>query len=147
MKISEWLAEAWARIDVLDAELIAIKVFAPEGVDRSWLAAHDDEEVSERKLARAEEFLKRRAGGEPLAYIFGSTEFYGRGFKVSPEVLIPRPETEGLIELIKGLKLPRDARFLEIGTGSGCIAVTLVAEYPEARVVATDVSEEALAVA
>ncbi len=89
----------------------------------------------------------RRAGGEPLAYIFGFKEFYGRKFKISPEVLIPRPETEGLIELVRGLDLSEKPKFLEIGTGSGCIAVTLAAEFPRAKVVATDVSEGVLEMA
>lgn len=91
--------------------------------------------------------VARRASGEPLAYIFGFKEFYGRKFKVSPEVLIPRPETEGLIELVRGLDLSEKPKFLEIGTGSGCIAVTLAAEFPRAKVVATDVSEGVLEMA
>lgn len=163
MKISEWLAGAKRKIDALDAELIALSAFAPfipEGADRSWLAAHGDFEVPEVEsnaalatvlagsvVLAADEMLARRVGGEPLAYIFGFKEFYGRKFEVSPEVLIPRPETETLVELIKELDLPAEPRFLEVGTGSGCIAVTLAAEFPEARVVATDVSEGALRVA
>lgn len=147
MKISEWLAGAKRKIDVLDAELIALSAFAQEGADRSWLAAHGDAAASSEAILTADEMLARRAGGEPLAYILGSKEFYGRKFKVSPEVLIPRPETETLIELIKELDLPEKARFLEMGTGSGCIAATLAAEFPRSFVMATDVSEGALGVA
>lgn len=163
MKISEWLAGAKRKIDALDAELIALSAFAPfipEGADRSWLAAHGDFEVPEVEsnaasatvlagsaVMAADEMLARRVGGEPLVYILGFKEFYGREFEVLPEVLIPRPETETLIELIKELNLSAEPRFLEVGTGSGCIAVTLAAEFPEARVVATDVSAGALRVA
>lgn len=154
MTISGWLAEARTRIDALDAELIAVRVFAPGGsavngaeVDRSWLAAHGEDEISEDLATLANEMAARRAGGEPLAYIFGFKEFYGRKFKISPEVLIPRPETEGLIELVRGLDLSEKPKFLEIGTGSGCIAVTLAAEFPRAKVVATDVSEGVLEMA
>ncbi len=154
MTISEWLAEARARVDALDAELIAVRVFAPgdsalggAGVDRSWLAAHGEDELAEDLATLANEMVARRASGEPLAYIFGFKEFYGRKFKVSPEVLIPRPETEGLIELVRGLDLSEKPKFLEIGTGSGCIAVTLAAEFPRAKVVATDVSEGVLEMA
>lgn len=154
MTISEWLTEARTRVNALDAELIAVRVFAPGDsvvngaeVDRSWLAAHGEDELAEDLAILANEMVVRRAGGEPLAYIFGFKEFYGRKFKVSPEVLIPRPETEGLIELVRGLDLSEKPRFLEIGTGSGCIAVTLAAEFPWAKVVATDVSEGALEIA
>lgn len=147
MKISEWLAGAKREISTLDAELIALSAFAPEGVDRSWLVAHGDSAVSSEAVLTADGMLTRRAGGEPLAYILGFKEFYGRKFKVSPEVLIPRPETEELIELIQELDLPEDARFIEVGTGSGCIAATLAAEFPRSLVLATDVSEGALKVA
>ena len=154
MTISEWLAEARTRIDALDTELIAVRFFAPGDsvvngaeVDRSWLAAHGEDEIFADLATLANEMVARRASGEPLAHIFGFKEFYGRKFKVSPEVLIPRPETEGLIELIRGLDLPEEPKFLEIGTGSGCIAATLAAECPRAKVVATDVSERALEMA
>lgn len=147
MKIVEWLAGAKQKIDMLDAELIALTAFAPEGADRSWLAAHGDFVVPSEAVLVADGMLVRRTGGEPLAYILGFREFYGRKFKVSPEVLIPRPETETLVDLIKGLDLPAEPRFLEVGTGSGCIAATLAAEFPQSFVVATDVSEGALGVA
>lgn len=154
MTISEWLAEARTRIDALDAELIAVRVFVPGDsamngaeVDRSWLAAHGEDEIFADLATLANEMVARRASGEPLAYLFGFKEFYGRKFKVSPEVLIPRPETEGLIELVRGLDLSEKPKFLEIGTGSGCIAATLAAEFPRAKVVATDVSTEVLGIA
>jgi release factor glutamine methyltransferase len=90
----------------------------------------------------------RRAAGEPLAYLLGEREFYGRPFTVTPEVLVPRPETELLVDLalerLRGLPHPR---VLDLGTGSGCVAVTLALEHAGARVTATDASTAALAVA
>lgn len=147
MKVNEWIEGAKQKVSALDAELIAARAFAPRDADRSWLAAHGEDEVSERGLDLAEQFLAKRAEGVPLAYLFREKEFYGRDFRVTPEVLVPRAETETLIELVKELDLPAQAQILEIGTGSGCIAVTLACELPQSRVLATDVSEGALLVA
>jgi release factor glutamine methyltransferase len=91
--------------------------------------------------------LARRLAGEPIAYIFGEREFYGRPFTVDSRVLIPRPETEHLVELALTLDLPARPRILDLGTGSGCVAVTLACELPAARLTATDISPAALAVA
>lgn len=147
MIVKEWLAQAKKKIDTLDAELIAVRGLAPHGVDRSWLAVHDSDEMTEARLEFVNSMLKKRQDGVPLAYILGEKEFYGRKFFVNPTVLIPRPETESLIELIKSLKLPQDPHFLEIGTGSGCIAITLALEYAQSDVVATDISVRALEMA
>ena len=147
MRLDEWLAQAKNQIDALDAELIAVKTLAPRGTDRSWLVAHDDELVNEPQQAKLTKMLKKRQSGMPLAYILGEKEFYGRKFEVTPDVLIPRPETEVLIELIKDLPLNMQPNFLEIGTGSGCIAVTLALEFPQSYVLATDISVPALDVA
>ncbi len=147
MTITEWLKLARERIDTLDAELIALAVFAPEGADRSWLAAHNVVKITTDMAEKAEKMLQRREEGEPLAYILGEKEFYGRNFKVDRRVLIPRPETEVLIDLIKELSGGEKVRILELGTGSGCIAVTLALELPQAKVLATDVSSELLEVA
>ena len=146
MNVKEWLDLAKKQIDSLDAELIALKVFAPLYADRSWLVAHGDKKVA-KLCERADKMLQKRKLGTPLAYILGEKEFYGRSFQVQPGVLIPRPETEGLIEIIKSLDLPKQADFLEIGTGSGCIAITLALEHPQAHVVASDISTRALSVA
>lgn len=98
-------------------------------------------------LRRLEDALIRRVAGEPLAYIVGEKGFYGRKFYVDGRVLIPRPETEALVDLIKTIAEGKKLRILEVGTGSGCLAVTLAREMPMAEILATDISAEALAVA
>lgn len=114
----------------------------------AWLEAHRDDALSAEAATRFADWVARRAAGEPVAYLLGRREFYGRDFKVGPAVLIPRHETELLVELALG-KLPKDGRpgLLDLGTGSGCIAVTLALEAPGAQVTAVDVSPQALAVA
>ena len=92
--------------------------------------------------------LTRRLGGEPVAYILGEREFYGLVFEVAPAVLIPRPETELLVELaLERIPEGAAARVLDLGTGTGCVAITLAKLRPTARVIATDLSQEALSVA
>lgn len=148
MDLNSWLLGAKKRIAALDAELIALRVFALDEVDRSWLAGEAATmELHPALVKRAEEMVVRRQNGEPLAYILGEKEFYGRNFVVNKAVLIPRPETESLIDLAKSLKLPKRPRFIEVGTGSGCIAVTLALEFPQAAVLATDAYLKALDVA
>jgi release factor glutamine methyltransferase len=93
------------------------------------------------------EWIGRREAGEPVAYLLGEREFYGRTFAVDQRVLIPRPETEHLVEAALRLPLPPAPLVLDVGTGSGCVAVTLAAERPAARVVAADLSLAALALA
>jgi release factor glutamine methyltransferase len=103
--------------------------------------------VDAATAARFGGLIARRATGEPVAYLLGEREFFGRRFEVDRRVLIPRPETEHLVEAALALPLPPAPRLLDVGTGSGCIAVTLALELPAARVVASDVSPAALAVA
>lgn len=114
---------------------------------RAWLLAHAEYRPTELERERIDWLLARRADGTPIAYLHGKREFYGREFCVDPAVLIPRPETEYLIEWALTLELPDRARVADIGTGSGCIALTLAAERPRWHCVATDISAEALAVA
>ena len=147
MTIKQWLECAKKQMASLDAELIALKCFADIDVDRSWLATHDVVKITTEMQKKANEMMQKRVSGMPLAYILGEKEFYGRKFEVNSDVLIPRPETETLIDLIRELPLPKQPSFLEVGTGSGCIAVTLALEYPQAYVLATDVSVKALDVA
>jgi release factor glutamine methyltransferase len=113
------------------------------GCQRSWLFAHSDEELKELWWIHYGRYLHQRIEGKPTQYITGKQEFYGRDFRVTPDALIPRPETEHLIET--ALRQPA-ASILDIGTGSGAIAVTLALET-NARVFATDLSAAALRVA
>ncbi|MGO9445622.1 MAG: peptide chain release factor N(5)-glutamine methyltransferase [Thiobacillaceae bacterium] len=117
-------------------------------VDRVWLVLNQEDALHATDLARYEQLLRRRLAGEPVAYILGRREFYGRSFMVNPDVLIPRPETEQLIDLAVARlpdSTPEDV--LDLGTGSGCIAITLAILRPACRVVGIDVSQAALAVA
>ncbi len=91
--------------------------------------------------------ISRRISGVPLQYIVGHQEFYGRDFVVNPSVLIPRPETEFIVESVLETRPPANSRIVDVGTGSGCIAITLALELPKATVVASDISQDALKVA
>ncbi len=129
----------------LEAQLL---MAAALDVNRAWLLAHDDEMLDPPVAARYTSWLKRRLTGEPIAYIFGEKEFYGLMFKVSPAVLIPRPETELLLELaLARIPVDRPCRVLDLGTGSGIIAITLAKLRPLAELVAVDVSPAALELA
>ncbi len=144
MNVSSWLKRAaTSQISHLDAELILAHALNKE---RVFLHAHPDYELTESEQRKAEEYLKRRQNHEPVAYILGSKEFYGREFLVTPDTLIPRPETEAIVDLVKELSLDKP-RILDVGTGSGCIAITLKLELPESDVMAVDISEKALTVA
>lgn len=118
------------------------------GKDRTFLISHAEDEVDENTLGRLREFVQRRATGEPLQYITGVQDFYGREFLVTPDVLIPRPETELLVEAALQIVDDSGAPFIcDVGTGSGCIAVTLLCEIVYARAVAIDKSPAALEIA
>ena len=117
------------------------------GRDEATILAHPEEELDRAAADRFHALLDRRLAGEPIAYIFGEREFYGRPFAVDRRVLVPRPETEHLVELALELDLPPRPRILDLGTGSGCLAVTLACELAGARLVASDISPAALAVA
>ena len=119
-------------------------------VDRTRLLTHPEQAVSDEDRQSFLRMIERRAAGEPLQYVTGHQEFYKLDFLVTPAVLIPRPETEFLVERV--LALVRDDQLaapliVDAGTGSGCIAVTLAVELPAARLIATDISGAALAVA
>lgn len=113
--------------------------------DRTFLISHAEEKLNLNESLEFRKVVERRAAGEPLQYIMGQQDFYGRVFRVTPEVLIPRPETELLVEA--ALELMNGSRFCDVGTGSGCIAVTLLCECPDSYGVGLDVSPGALAVA
>lgn len=118
------------------------------GCTAAQVAAYPERGLAAEQAARYVELLDRRAAGEPVAYLLGEREFYGRRFGVSPAVLIPRPETELIVDLVKARIAPEAApAILDLGTGSGALAVTLALEIPAARVTAVDLSPTALAVA
>jgi release factor glutamine methyltransferase len=132
----------------IEAELMVREAIGSKS--RAYLYAHMDEELPVEAAQKLDEFIARRLNNEPLAYIVGHREFFNVDLKVTPATLIPRPETETLVETAIELVNQRQARYLqvaEIGTGSGAIAIALAVVFPELNVVATDVSEEALAVA
>ncbi|MGE5235349.1 MAG: peptide chain release factor N(5)-glutamine methyltransferase [Acidobacteriota bacterium] len=117
------------------------------GRQESWLLAHPDDEVRADAVMRFNDVVARRDGGEPAHAILGECPFWGRPFLVSPDVLIPRPETELLVERALTLPVPSDARIVDVGTGSGCIAISVALERPRAQVVATEFSLPAVQVA
>lgn len=114
------------------------------GKDRSWVNAHAEYELNNEQISILDKQLKRRVNREPLAYIRSKAWFYGRFFEVNPDVLIPRPESESFIELVKEIK-PKTV--VDIGTGSGILAITAKLEIPNLKVFATDISGQALKVA
>ena len=115
---------------------------------RAWLMAHGDELLSDELFLSYTELLERRRRGEPIQYITGETEFYGLPFRVTPEVLIPRPETEHLVEKVIELAARfEQPRIVDVGTGSGAIAVALAHEWLSAVITAIDLSRSALAIA
>jgi release factor glutamine methyltransferase len=141
----------------LAAELLLIHVVAR---DRTWLYAHPEEMPSPESAAKYFALLERRASGEPTQHLTGKQEFWGLEFEVTPDVLIPRPETEHLIEValdrlavreIRAGRAPQlkgeDVTMVDLGTGSGCIAIALAKELPAAAIFATDISRPALEVA
>jgi release factor glutamine methyltransferase len=118
------------------------------GVNRAFLLAHPEQVPRARASAAYMDMFARRLDGEPVAYILGEREFYGLAFQVTPAVLIPRPETELLVELALA-RIPEDvpARVLDLGAGTGCVAIVLARLRPAARVIATDLSQDALGLA
>ena len=123
------------------------------GFSRIWLLIHKELKLNDEQNIIASQYLERLKNHEPIQYILGETEFYGLKFKVNPSVLIPRPETEELVEWVKPPHPPKGGflsgtpTLLDVGTGSGCIAVALKKKYPSATVSAIDISAEALKVA
>lgn len=142
-RVGEKYVTAWVPKKLGIADVSMASIYSYKDTIRNTIGELD----FEKYLARAEWTVDMRAKGVPLAYLTGHQEFYGRQFLVSPDVLIPRVETEALIDLVKGLKLSNNPRILEVGTGSGCVAITLGQELPQARIYATDISDSALDVA
>jgi release factor glutamine methyltransferase len=157
MKIAHTLASALTSLSVsgnneakLEAQLLLQHTLK---VNRAWLIAHEDENLTPEKLAEFNTLVERRAKGEPIAYILGEREFYGLNFIVTPDTLIPRADTETLVDaaLVKisatKIKPNDEVRILDLGTGSGAIALTIAKHRPQAQVTAVDASVAALAVA
>ncbi len=145
MTLAEALAEARQRIPPAEVRLLLGHLLTRSA---AWLEAHREEMLSTEQLVQFRGLVARRAAGEPVAYLLGSREFYGRDFVVTPAVLIPRPETELLVEVALGkVGAGGTAKILDLGAGSGCIAITLALELPAAQVTAVDVSSAALVVA
>ena len=129
-----------------DAESLLLHLFPNK--NRAWVVAHADEELSDSRAANYASLVERRLGGEPTQYIKGEAEFYGLPFYVTPDVLIPRPETEHLVEKVVALApLFSRTRIVDVGTGSGVIAIALAHEWPDAELTAIDVSVPALELA
>src|ERR1700720_3611161 len=150
------LREADVPSFTLAAELLLLHV--PDR-NRTWLYAHPEEVLSDTEAKRFLDLLARRAAGEPTQHLTGKQEFWGLEFEVTPDVLIPRPETEHVIEValdrlaLRELRAGRPQKSVgeglqvtDIGTGSGCIAIALAKEFPTANFYATDISLAALAV-
>ena len=132
-----------ARLPRREAEILLQGVLR---CDRARLIAHAEQSVDSAKALAARVWFSRRLAGEPIAHILGVREFYGLALQVTADVLIPRPETELLVELALGRAGP-GARVLELGTGSGAVAVALWSKRPDLKITASDISEEALEIA
>lgn len=154
MNISNWLKNATKQLkDIgiesarLDAELILTETIRK---NRTYLHAHLDEELDPRRIDIANARLELRKDRVPLAYIVGYKEFYGRNFTVSPQVLIPRPESEDMITLlleITASDISANKSLIDVGTGSGCLGITAALERPGLSVILSDISSQALVVA
>jgi release factor glutamine methyltransferase len=176
MTIHQWLSNATSSLQAagipsarLDAELILAHVLKK---DRTWLIAHASDTLpvdedsafpaerakTNEQLAasasettggveRANQLVRKRAQRIPLGYLLGHKEFYGRDFIVNEQVLIPRPETEAMIESLQRIASQKDGALLDVGTGSGCIAITAKLELPKLTVIAADISDPALDIA
>ena len=151
MTIGDWLRHATAMLakaGIVSARLDALLLLGSElNQQKAWLLAHDDEPLTSAQQNDLDTQLTRRTTREPLAYILGIKEFYGHEFIVTPQVLIPRPETEAIIDLLSTLPLAEHATVADIGTGSGALAITLKLEHPALDVIATDINAQTLNVA
>ncbi|MEE8106511.1 MAG: peptide chain release factor N(5)-glutamine methyltransferase [Planctomycetota bacterium] len=140
-KTAPWLKERGAESARLDAEILLAHVLE---CDRVTLYTDGERPLIDAELDSYRELVRRRARGEPVAYLVGQREFYGLPMAVTPDVLIPRPETEAIVDRVRELE---PATILDLCTGSGCIAIACAVRLPEAQIVATDVSAAALEVA
>jgi len=159
MTVSDWLTRASVYLEkahVETAHLDALVLLEDRvAKDRAWLLAHPESQLTTIQETALEKLLKRRAAHEPLAYVRGHCEFYGRKFVLTPAVLQPRPETETLIDVFKGLvsqallkpKSRQNLRVADIGTGSGAIGITIALELPNCKVELLEIDKKAAEVA
>jgi release factor glutamine methyltransferase len=153
VSLGDWLRQGQSRLQAgphpqraqRDAETLLLNL---TGKNRAWLLAHLDEEFGGCKSIGYSQLIERRLAGEPIQYITGECEFYGLPFRVNRDVLIPRPETEHLVEKVLDLAAVfEQPRIVDVGTGSGAIAVALAHTLPSAQVTALDLSKAALSLA
>ena len=151
MTIDEFVRVATAQLDqagIKTARLDVLVLLSDEiRQDKAWILAHGDMELTPTQLSNLHSKLACREAREPLAYIRRIQEFFGYAFTVTPDVLIPRPETEMLVELLLDLPLGPKATVIDVGTGSGAIAISIKRARPDLHIYATDISDAALAVA
>lgn len=145
------IAQSQARLqaqglDRLDAQLLLLHVLDLPAQRRGWLLAHDREQLAPEQITQLSQLAQRRLAGEPLAYLTGYKAFFGLNLQVDARVLVPRPDTETLVEWALSL-LAGEQRVLDLGTGSGAIALALKSRQPALQVLATDASADALALA
>jgi release factor glutamine methyltransferase len=145
-------AQTWSQaqgLDRLDAQLLVLHALGRADMERAWLLAHDTDTLPDTAHATLQAYVRRRAAGEPLAYITGLKAFYGLELLVDARVLVPRPDTETLVDWALELLVhqPRNTRVLDLGTGSGAIALALKHTRPDLEISAVDFSEDALYVA
>ena len=151
LDINNWLKTTSRALDKagigtarLDALVLLEDVL---GKNRSWLLAHTEQVLTKTQLNRLDGFIQRRLLHEPLAYIRQKTEFYGRDFYIDQYVLVPRPESETMIDILKKMQPPEPLSIIDVGTGSGALAITAKLELPYADLLATDIDERCLEVA
>lgn len=150
MNIDKWLTNANRKLSLagikhsrLDAQIIIEREL---GKERSWLLAHGDHTITTGQLAKLDRLLDQRFRRIPLAYIYGWVWFYGMEVGVTKDVLIPRPETEALVDKVVAIA-PNKAKVIEIGTGSGAISIAIKQHRPDISLISTDVSRKCLAIA
>jgi len=150
MTLREAIQEASAHITARDAETLLAHLLL---CDRAWLLAHIDDPAPQEALDQLRSLTLRRAAREPLQYLIGTQEFYGLSLRVTPDTLIPRPETELLVEAVldwtasQTTPLSGSLRILDIGTGTGAIPIAIASQLPTAKLTAVDLSTEALSIA